>query len=294
MTKESNKNTKPAAKKAAPKKPVAKSTTKVVKKPVPKKEEAKIIQTENNYGRTILAAILIIIILIGGYIGVRSKKKDGGLFYVATADEKKFKNDYEKLNSTEQNREIKVSLDNNVKYISMNDANKILDSESGVIYFGFAGSPWSRNAVPVLIEAVQKNKLETLYYVDIRPESKKENDVRDEFTLDAKNKAKKTKTAEQSYYDVLLALANHLDDYVLTTETGKTVNTGEKRLYAPTVVAVKDGVVVAYHQGTFEGHDTDENGKLADLTKEQEKELLEEYNKLISKFLDDNCKDENC
>ena len=63
MTKEPNKNTKSATKKPAAKKPAAKSTTKVVKKTAPKKAEPKIIQTENNYGRTILAAVLIIIIL---------------------------------------------------------------------------------------------------------------------------------------------------------------------------------------------------------------------------------------
>lgn len=295
------KETKSSAPKATPKKTTTKSTTAKPKttKPAVKKVETKqkvekkVIQSENNYGKTILAAILIIVVLIGGYIAVQFKNGKGPeIFHVATADEKKFKNEYESLNGTENNKKISVSSENHVKYISIDEAAKMLDSGSGVIYFGFAGCPWCRNAVPVLVDAVKSTELDTLYYVNIRPESKKENDIRDEFTLDSRNKARKTKDASDSYYEVLLALANELNDYVLTTDTDKKVNTGEKRLYAPTVVAVKNGVVVGFHEGTYEDHELDEENHLSDLTKDQEKDLLNEYTKIISKYLDDNCGEE--
>jgi len=278
-------------KKTTTKKVPAKKTT--VKKEATKSKSTKVVQTENNYGRTIVAALLIIVILVGGYLAVQYKKNHGENV-VITADEKKFKNEYESLNGTEKNRKIEIISDNNVKYISLDDAAKILDSGSGVIYFGFAGCPWCRNAVPVLLNAAKGAELDTIYYVNVRPDSKKENDIRDEYTLDNRNKAKKTKDAKESYYQVLLALANNLNDYVLKTDSGKKVNTGEKRLYAPTVVVVKKGVVVGFHEGTFDEHEMDKNGNLPDLTKDQEKELLSIYTKMIAKYKDDNCNEEDC
>lgn len=275
------------------KKEVVSKTVKNAKKSA----EKTIIQEENNYGRTLLAAVLIIVIFLGGYLTVQFKKNGGfnnETKYVATQDEKKFKNDYESLNGTtrtngQKNKEIEIIDDNNIVYITMEEAAKMLDSGTGVIYFGFAACPWCRNAVPVLLNAMNSSELKEIYYVDIRPEDKTENDLRDTFTLNNKNKAKKTKDAEKSYYDVLLALANDLNDYVLVTNKGKKVNTGEKRLYAPTVVAVKEGVVVGFHEGTVEKHEKDENGELRDLTKDEKVTLLNTYSDIISKFLNDAC-----
>ena len=290
VAKKNTKGTKTTKSRAA--KPASKPTP---KKTVAKaKSTPKAVQTETGYGRTILAAILIIVVLVGGYLTVQYKKNHGDGNYVATADEKKFKDEYESLNSTENNKKISIMSDNNIKYITMDEANKLLDSGSGVIYFGFAGCPWCRNMVPVLLDAMQSAGLDTIYYVNIRPNSKKENDIRDEYTLDSRNKAKKTRDASESYYEVLRALANELGDYVLETDSGKKVNTGEKRLYAPTVVVVKNGVVIGFHEGTFDGHEMDKNHKLPDLTKEQEKELLNVYTKMITRYLDAGCIEEGC
>ena len=57
-------------------------------------------------------------------------------------------------------------------------------------------------------------------------------------TLNKKNKARETKEGTKEYYSIRLALANHLHDYILYTSDGKAVNTGEKRLNTPTLVAV--------------------------------------------------------
>lgn len=287
------------------KKDSSKKTTSTQKKePVKKAKETKtakkttIVQEENNYGKTLLAAILIVMVLLGAYLGVQYKKNGGfggNDEYVATADEKQFKKEYESLNGTtrtngQKNKEVEIIADNNIKYITIAEAAKILDSGSGVIYFGFAACSWCRNAVPVLLEAMTSSELEEIYYVDIRPEDKAENDIRDVYALNAKNKAKKQRDAlDSTYHDVLLSLANYLNDYVLLTDSGKKVNTGEKRLYAPTVVAVKEGVVVGFHEGTVDGHEKDENGELRDLTNEERKELLNSYSKVISNYLKDSC-----
>ena len=279
---------KEASTKTTKKAPAKKATaTKTVKK------ETKVVQEENNYTRTLIAAVLIAIIVLGGYFAVRIKE-NGSLTgkdnYVATADEKTFKESYEGLNGTtdangQKITDIEIIVDNNIEYISLDKALSILDSGTGVIYFGYSACSYCRNAVPVLLDAMTSSELDKIYYVDIRPDNKAENDIRDTYSLNSKNKAKKTKDASDTYYEVLTSLANHLDDYVLYTEKGKKVNTGEKRLLAPTVVSVVKGEIVGFHQGTLDSHEADEKGNLKDLTKEQKKELLKKYTKVISEYL---------
>lgn len=288
-------NTKKGETKTSPKKTRSEKTVnKTVSKNSSKKRESRIIQTENNYGRTILAAILIIVVLIGGYLAVQYKKNHGEGIYIQTSDEKIFKEEYESLNGVENAKSISIMKDNNIKYISLDEANEILDSKTGVIYFGTPSCAWSRNAVPVMLDAMQDSKLDTIYYVNIRPDNKKENDIRDEYTLDSKGKAKKTKDASESYYDILLSLANYLNDYILTTDAGKKVSTGEKRLTTPTVVAVKNGVIIGFHEGTLNSNLLDKDGNLKDLTTNEENELKEIYLKIFNKYKNENCTDENC
>lgn len=302
-TNKKTKETKTSAKKTkktpiAPKETKTKSAVKKVKET--KKKAPTIVQEENNYARTLIAGVLIIIIFIGGFIAV--KYRENLLLneekYVATADEKKFKEEYESINDTTRsngikNKKISIIEDNNIKYITIDEAATMLDSGSGIIYFGFSACPWSRNAVPILLKAMQSSELDTIYYVNIRPEDKIDNDIRDFYILNSKNKARKSKeAASESYYNVLLALANELEDYILTTEKGKEVNIGEKRLNTPTVAAVKNGVLVGFHEGTVKDAKEDEDGKVSDLTKDQEKELLNTYSNIISKYLDDTCEED--
>ena len=76
---------------------------------------------------------------------------------------------------------------------------------------------------------------------------------------------------------MLNVLNDSLDEYVLTGKDGKIINTGEKRIYAPTVIAVRNGEVTEIHVGSVDsqesGYDT--------LTDEETKELKEIYEKLI-------------
>lgn len=284
--------------------PKATSVTKQPKKVTKKvtKKEPKLIQEENNYTRTLIAAVLIALIFFAGYLAIQFKTTVGlgeNKDYVPTKEEKAFKEDYESLNGTTSVDGVKFSKtaiinDNNIKYISIDEALDILESGSGVIYFGYASCPYSRSAVPVLLDAMTSSELDTIYYVNLRPKEtgrlegvgQKENDLRDTYTLNAKNKAKRTKeAASESYYEILTSLANYLDDYILVTEKGKKVSTGEKRLNTPTVVSVINGEIVGFHQGTVDTQEENEKGELEDLTKDEEKQLLNEYTKLISAYL---------
>ena len=273
-----------------------KKVTKVKKEDNKKKEEV-IKSEENGYGRTLLAAVLIVVIFLGGYLAVQyNKHKDDGdkPGYQMTDDERSFKEEYEKLNNTTksdgtQNKEIKIIEDNNIVYTTLDEVNDILDSGSGVIYFGYAADAYSRSAVPVLLNAMSSTNLDKIYYVNIRPNDKEENDLRDIYNLNDKNKAKKTKDASDAYYEVVTSLADYLDEYVLYTSKGKKVKTGVKRLNTPTVVAVKGGEIVGFHEGTLDGHELDDKQNLRDLTDEEVNKLSEEYTKLIASYLGSEC-----
>lgn len=290
---------------------VSKSTSsKVVtsKKAPVKAEEVKetpkvpaIVQEENHFGRTILAAALILVMFLAGYLGIKYKMDSGTSKerYNATEDEKRFKEAYESLNGTtrsngQKNKNIEVKSDNNIVYISTKEAADILDSGSGVIYFGFSSCPWCRNLVPVLVDAINSTGLDKVYYVDVRPDDNPQNDIRDRYELSNRGKPVIAKEADQYYSKILLPLAGILDDYVLTGESGKKVNIGEKRLLAPTIVTVKDGELMKYHIGTVDNHEKDDNGDLRDLTKEEENQLFNTLTEMFSDYLGNGCQEDGC
>jgi len=274
----------PAKKTTTKKAPVKKTSTvpKTVKttKKAKVQKQTKILQEENSYKNTIIAAIVIALIFIVGLFIIKTigpNKEDKN--YVQTADESKFQQEYENLNGTESS-EIKIIKDNNIVYIDMKQAAEILDSKSGVIYFGYASDELSRAAVPVLLDAMSSSELDTIYYVNLDSAEGK----RDLYSLNSKNKAKVVQEATQEYNAVRLALANHLEDYVLYTSKGKKVNTGQKRVEAPTVVSIVEGQVMGFHEGTVDNHDGEKT-----LTKDQVKELTAEYTKVISSQLNKKC-----
>lgn len=282
-------------KKTTPKKT---TTTKKKTNSIKTKSIPKLIQEENNYGKTLLAALLIIVVLLSSYFIIQNKQKDGEgkeTSYVQTENEKRFKEEYESLNNTKRSngidhKNITIVENNNIEYIDMKRASEIISNESGIIYFGFAACPWCRNAVPVLLEAMENAGLDKIYYVDLKKDDLQANDVRGTYKLNEKgNKAIVDIQSAEGYKEVLKALDKYLPEYTLTNKNGKKISTGEKRLGGPTVVVVKDGKVLDYHAGTVEGHVKDENGVLPDLTKEQKENLYEKYSEMIMTYQDDTC-----
>lgn len=292
--------TKANVKKSAP----AKKEEPVKKEKVEVKETIKVTE-DNSYTKTILAAILIILVLIGGYVGfkIKNAKKDEETKqsekYVQTADEERFKKEYESLNGTARsggatNRDVSIIDDNNIQYITLDQAAEIIDKGTGVIYFGFAACPWCRNVTPVLLNAMSNSTLDTIYYVDVRKDDKKENDIRDEYSAE-KGKVRRIRDAASSkYYDILVKLDDFLDDYEVYDGNNKAYKTGEKRLKAPTVVAVREGEIVGFHEGSLPEHKR-VNDVLPDLTDEQVEKVYNIYASLIQDYLGDSCtEDTNC
>ncbi len=288
-TTKTTKKAKATSKVSAKKNTVAKKSTKS-----PKKETKlpTIIQEENNYGRTIIAAFIIVVIFLSGYFILKGMKDGENPFDAikATESEKKLKKEYESINGTarsngQTNKKLTIKEKNGVEYIELSEANKILEEGSGVIYFCYAADPYCRNSVTVLLDAASSTKLDKIYYVNVRPDDKVENDIRDTYELNDHNKAKQIREGSNGYHDLLTLLANELSDYILTTDKGKNINTGEKRLQVPTVVAVKEGEIIGFHEGTVTTNKEDSNGKVEDLTEEETKELLSVYKEMFEEYM---------
>lgn len=92
-------------------------------------------------------------------------------------------------------------------------------------------------------------------------------------------KAVKKVNGTDYYYQLLEKLKDNLRDYELVDKDGKSLSTGEKRIYMPYVIGVKRGRVVAEHTGTVDLGE--EQTKYDYLTDEQRKELFNSYQEIF-------------
>lgn len=216
----------------------------------------------NNKQITILIAILMIIIIILSSITIVNNK--------ISKDERRFRIDYEKYNgkknlAKEKYVKIKIPENNKIKYISEKETIKLLKNGTGIIYFGFPQSNWSRNMIETLIDVV-KEKDFSLYYLNaygIRDEKYKSNN--DIITV---------KKGTKGYYKILDLLGDNVEDY--KELEGESL----KRLYFPTVVFVKKGKIVLMHTSTVDSHTNNQKK----LNNKQKKELREIYLEGINKI----------
>ena len=221
-----------------------------------------------------LVIIIICSVLVVGLCGyaIMNHKE------IKETDAIKFKNEYESLNgyknenSDKEYMKVEIDNENPIVYKTGQEILDILKKENAIVYFGFASCPWCRNAVPVLLDAAKEEGLDKIYYVDIL-------NIRDQYKFSGSIEPEMIKKGTDAYY--------------VTDDSGNMYDTGVKRLYAPTVLAVKDGKALDLHVSTL---DSQEDPYTA-LTDEQKKELKDIYKEMIKKVNDNNiaCKqDEAC
>lgn len=199
----------------------------------------------------------------------------------------KFKEEYESLNGEKGygdniNPEVKISKKNVVKYVDADKVIDILDNGTGIIYFGYPSCPWCRNAVPVLLEAAEELNVKDIYYMNLK-------DERDTIEVMEDGTLKTTKEGSEDYKKLLERLDSILDEYVLGDLNGNEVKTGEKRIFVPLVVFVRDGKIVGFHADTV----SSQTNPYVALNEDQKNELLDIYIDLIHKVLNDVC-DSSC
>lgn len=193
-------------------------------------------------------------------------------------EEVTFKSMYESLNGEKIGEftypKVTVSEENPFVISSAKKIINTLKSGTGIIYIGYPKCPWCRNAVNVL------NHLNTseILYLDIY-------EHRDTYELIDGN-VTKTKEGSEEYYEILKLLDDVLLDYTLNVNNDS-INVGEKRIYVPMVIGVKNGNIVGYQIDTVS---LDEGQTPFDLlTTKQQEELLNIYENIKTKVYDDAC-----
>ena len=241
----------------------------------------------NKDQKTLILIIAIIAIFATAFGIYAYKHKGKGNCNIKETDAVKFKKEYEAYNGKKYDNTdieyftVNLSNKNIFKYASSKKVIDLLNSGTGIIYFGFPQCPWCRTLVPYLEEIAIKNGISEIYYLNIL-------DIRDSYTVEDK-KVIVDKEGTKDYYKILKLLDKYLEKFYVKDDNGKKYDTGVKRLYAPTVVVVKKGKVVAFHEGTV---DTQE--KFVPLTEKEENELKKTLNEKISLISNVICTEKSC
>lgn len=212
-----------------------------------------------------------------------------GMTGCAKKDAKKFKNEYESLNGTTNSkgvaiRNVQIDKDNPFIYKELTDiVSMIKNEEDFIVYFGFTSCPWCRSMIENLVKAAKDTNTKKIYYVDILNE-------RDTLKLDDVDNFYVDKKAELPYYELLNLLDNVLDEYTLTNKNGKVIHTGEKRIYAPNVVAIKNGKAVALTTGIS---DLQTDAYMI-LTEDMQNESYNKIVDLLNSLSDNTCNEKSC
>lgn len=204
-------------------------------------------------------------------------------------DAYKFMTEYEDLNGKKAKngkkyRKLDISSDNRMIYSTAKEIVKKIDNnESFIVYFGFAKCPWCRTMVTNLVDLSMQKEMD-VYYVDIL-------NIRDvKEYIDGE--VKTTKEGDKYYMELLSRLDSVLDKYTLKDENGLAIvddegyeiETNEKRIYAPNVVAVVNGtaqkMVTGYSSLIEDPFDT--------LTEEMNKESIEQLECIFKCFEEEN------
>lgn len=192
----------------------------------------------------------------------------------------KFKESYESINNQEsksgkKHRAVTISKDNPFEEVSSDEiVKKIENKETFYVYFGDKLCPWCRSVIEKFIEVAHDNKIDKVYYVPIWNDDGEEI-LRDKYELN-NGEIKKVIDGNKNYAKLLEAFDSLLSEYNLTDADGNKVSTGEKRIYAPNFIYVKDGVAIKLTSGISELQ--------TDSREELTKEILEDEEKQFKDF----------
>ena len=225
--------------------------------------------------KVIIGISAIIVILVMVLFLVSMKTDEPGVQF--TEDEVNFKNEYENLNGTEYKtsilKTISIPGDNNVKYITEKDILNEINTGDKVIYLGWAECNWCRTMLPILLETLKENEIETLYYFNFK-------ELRTAYELGEDEE-------KVEIYEELLKIVGEDINQEFDEES---LRSGIKKIVAPTVIFIKDGKYIGLHEKTV-----DSQTKSSDVLKEeQEKELKGIYQELIDRLNFEVCVEEGC
>lgn len=189
-----------------------------------------------------------------------------------------FKKAYESLNGVEISgrkiRSVSISSENPYVTIFIEELlEKIENKETFFVYFGSKYCPWCRSVIESSIEVAKEQGVSTIYYVEIW-DGMHEELFRDQYEVQD-GELIKTKEGTEDYQKILEAFDKVLKDYTITSN-GETYSVGEKRVYAPNFIFVKNGEAKALTEG-ISSLQTDSMGTLTTEIKEEQKELFQKF-----------------
>ena len=201
-----------------------------------------------------------------------------------------FKEEYEKVNGKTLKGDIKyrtLDINKNNPYVKISIdevAAKIKNGESFYLYVGDHLCPWCRSGIEKMIEVANREKIETIYYVDFWDDDHNEI-LRDLYDVEVKGKKTtftQTKEATEGYKVLYEAVKDMgLLDY--------TVNKDGKEYTVPNTKKVYGGDHFYFNKGKCERYVTlrvpSLKSAIDELTDEVLKEQDETYTKL---FVDPN------
>lgn len=190
-----------------------------------------------------------------------------------SSDAYRFKEEYESINGEENGngnnyRVLEIPIDNPIVYASTDEIlEKMEKNESFVVYFGFASCPWCRSMIEELIKSAKDHDIDTIYYVDIL-------NIRDQYQIDDEGTPQRTNEGTEGYRKLIEQIGDVLSDYTLKDKEGNEISAGEKRIYAPNVVAIVNGKAEKMVEGTSEKLED----PYAELTEDMKKESYNSFN----------------
>ena len=236
-----------------------------------------------NNKKVIIVAVIILTIasIIAGIYAIKSYKKNNGTTKDVTSDEIKFKTEYEFLNDKEENNfkhnKIVVNKNNGITYISDTDLLRMINDQSGVVFIGNNNDELSRVVIDSLMTARHEVGLKTIYYLDITT-------IQSELALGKKNKIKTIKKGTDSYYELLKKLDEYLKPYILY-DGDKEIDTLEKRINIPVLIAFNKGNIIGIHEGSVSTHMLLNNPYVL-LSNSEKQELVTTYSNIMKAYLE--------
>lgn len=125
------------------------------------------------------------------------------------------------------------------------------EGKTGVLYFGFEDCPWCQEAVPILKEVASEFGKEVIYIQ----------------TRDTDRNILYTDEQKQE-------IMPYIDQYMSDNDEG------QRTLFVPCVVVVKDGQAIAGHVGTVDGHDAHER----QMSRQEQAQLKKVYEEMFEKL----------
>ena len=192
-----------------------------------------------------------------------------------------FKEEYEKVNGKTMKGDIKyrtLDIDKNNPYVKVSIdeiAKKIKNGETFYLYVGDHLCPWCRSGIEKMIEVANREKIDTIYYVDFWDDEHNEI-LRDLYDVEINGEEVnivKTKEATEGYKVLYEAVKDYIQDYTITKD-GVDYNAGVKKVYG--------GDHFYFNKGVCERYISLRVPSLAKATDELTKAILDEQDDLFT------------